>query len=714
MDPVRPVPLPPGSPVPSPTSDRFLICGLGSLGQYCVFNLKTFNIPGITLQIVGIDLQLPQRLEVAHLLDLLSEPLVVGDCCREDVLRRAGVEHCRAILLVTDSENVNIQAAIAARRLNPKIRLVVRSSRPRLNDLLEQQLGNFIALEPTEFAALNFALQGLGSGIRGTFEIEGQRLRVIEQGVEAGDRRFDHVLPVSAINKYYRLLNAQPSSSSALSTLPASPQAGGSPSQTFHRMAPSLRLQAGDRITYIERFDLVPLTPGTKRRDKRRDILGMRQVKRWFKLGPDGAKARLQRWLLAQPARQVFCVGLVLGLLLWAIGSVSLWLGVEGMSKQKALSAGMILLLGGYGDVFGGVEEDKVSVGLQVISLMITLTSLMFVFGGLGLLADSLISSRFSLLRQRPPIPEENHVILIGFGRVGRRVAHWLRSFRQAFVVIIPDPEQAQQAFTKAKRPAFRILLGEPSDLLETVNLATAKSVVIVTEDQLMNLELALGVRELAQKQQREIGLVVRTYDQQFSENLSNLLLDVNVLTAYALAAEAFAGAAFGEDILALFQLHNQTVLVTEYTIYPGDTLVGLQLAAVAYGYGVVPIFHRRAALTAARELHDDWMPSDDIVLQGGDRLIVLSSSNGLRRIEYGQLTPAPRWRLTVQTPLNPEFLHSGGSALARISGQSLAQCRDFMTQLPSHLDLALYPYQAVRLEQALSNQLLIELVPLP
>jgi hypothetical protein len=64
-----------------------------------------------------------------------------------------------------------------------------------------------------------------------------------------------------------------------------------------------------------------------------------------------------------------------------------------------------------------------------------------------------------------------------------------------------------------------------------------------------------------------------------------------------------------GENIINLFRFNRQTVLVTEYQIEVGDTLNGLLLAEVAYGYGIVPLFHQRSPHTPT------WMPADDILL---------------------------------------------------------------------------------------------------
>ena len=137
--------------------DRFLVCGLGSLGQHCVAFLKDFGV------IVGaIDKVTPDDWEIPYLQDQL-EQLLVGDCRQADLLTQAQVQHCRTILLVTSDERVNVEAAFAARLLNPQVRLVVRSSKQNLNQLLDQQLGNFVAFEPTQLSAPAFALAALGS-----------------------------------------------------------------------------------------------------------------------------------------------------------------------------------------------------------------------------------------------------------------------------------------------------------------------------------------------------------------------------------------------------------------------------------------------------------------------------------------------------------------------------------------------------------------------
>lgn len=677
------------------TLDRFLVCGLGSLGQYCVLNLKRFEMEKSQVQITAIDKVQPEEWEVQDLPGLLVEPPLIGDCRDDQVLLRADIMQCRAILIVTSNESVNVETAIAARRLHPTIRIVMRSSRQNLNQLLKQQLGDFIAFEPTELPAPSFALAGLQEGILGFFSVGDCRFQVVEQVVQPKDYRFDG-FPAAALHKRtYRLLSYLPAASTSI------------PKRAFHHWDTATRVKAGDTIAFVE---VIGHTPTESTLDTTTQESTWQQI--WqglegiWQRGWRRNFSQFQQWLQAQRVRQMVAIGLCLALVLWLVGTVLLKTALH-LSWQQAISTGFVLLLGGYGDVFGGLEPAAVPAWVQVLCGLISLTSIASVLGVLGLITDSLLSSRFDFLRKRPSIPRQNHVVVVGFGRIGQRVAAILREFKQPLVVITEHLEPSQ---TLTKVP---LVVGEPVTELPRVNLSSAKSVVVVTDDQMLNLEVALMARNAARQVDRTIGVVIRTYDQRFRDNLSNLLPDARALAAYELSAEAFVGAAFGENILGLLRLNNQTILVTEYQIAANDTLVGKSLFQMSYGYGVVPIFHQRANQSeyTDEEFTELILPPNERQLHVGDRLVVLASINGLRRIEHSDLVPPRRWRLEAQKPLNPSFLLYCGNDLSRISGCGLDAARAFMNSLPGAIELALYDYQAHQLSQELSRKLPMTLV---
>ena len=690
---------PPASPSsPDALIDRFLVCGLGGLGQYCVYSLKRFALREFEIRVTAIEKVQPQEWEVQDLPSLLDEPAIIGDCRDDQVLLKAGVQHCRAILLVTSDESVNIETAIAARRLNPEIRLIVRSARQSLNQLLKQQLGDFVVFEPTELPANAFTLAGLGAGILGFFDIGNRRLQVVEQRVEPHDHRFDGFSANSLLHEQsYRLLSHIPANVTEISNRALVSN------HAFYKWRSNTHIKAGDTVTYIEVIDqskspIELIVPENNWRSL------------WQKIqerGLGSSLALLWRWMQAKQTRIVVGVGLIASLLLWILGAIVLKSNVPGMTWEKAVSSGAILLLGGYGDLFGGLQEEVTIPGwVQLICLLITAISLLFILGVFGLVTDILISSRFDFFRKRPPIPKRNHIVLVGFGRVGQRIAAVLKEFKQPFVAIA---EQLEDLNLQTQMP---LLVGAPLTELAKTNLATAKSVIVVTEDQMLNLEVALLARNAAQQINREIGLVVRTYEQRFSNNLSDLLPDAKALTAYALSSEAFASAAFGENILGLFRLNHQTILVTEYRVGSADTLVNKTLAQVAYGYSVVPVYHQAAqAIPPTAQDPDKFLlPPDDRLLMEGDRLVILSSINGLRRIEHGDLIPPQRWRLAISRALNPGDVLDCSSLLFRLSGCNLEQARVFMASLPGALELDLYANQAHRLEEELGRRVLMTL----
>jgi Trk K+ transport system NAD-binding subunit len=315
-----------------------------------------------------------------------------------------------------------------------------------------------------------------------------------------------------------------------------------------------------------------------------------------------------------------------------------------------------------------------------------------------AILTERVLAARFQFLKRRPPVPKGGHIVLIGLGRVGQRVADLLLELKHPLVGVSATALESEVPFQ------IPLITGAIKDSLTRVNLAKAKSVVVLTDDEVTNLEIGLMARSV----NPSCNLVLRTVDQNFAESVARLMPDARVLGAYSLAAEAFVGAAFGENILNLFRLHNRTTMVTEYAIEANDTLNGLLLAEIAYGYGVVPILHQRSNQETARLL-----PLDDIRLHVGDRLVVLATIAGLRRVEQGQLLER-HWFLQVDKALSQEAAFEGAGAIARVSGCDIGVAHTLMKQLPATLQIPLYKHQALRLVRELSKvQVSAHLIPI-
>lgn len=672
--------------VPDFRTDRFIVCGLGGLGQYCALNLKKFAYLQYQVEVVAVDKIRPEAYEVINLMDLLDRGVIVGDCRRTDVLENAGIHSARAILFVTGDESANIEGAIAARRLNPGIRIVVRSAQSNLNELLKNQLGGFVALDPTDLPAAAYTVAGIASDTLGLFDLEHQSVRVIERELSAQDLKFVD-MPVQNLHKRnLRLIST--------------PNLGGD--RLFFQWQPDLKLRVGDRCAFVEVIDKENTT-SRPRRTKRRSLL----TNLWQRL-KNFRPREFWQWIQDSQARQAILIGMVIGFILWLANTIIFIVHVQNLPWHRAATSAVVLMLGGYGDVYEVLSSESAPVPawVEIFSLITTLVSIIYVLGVLGLIADSLISSKFDFLKRGVAMPEQDHVVLIGFGRLGQKIANLLYELNQPMVII--SREQGDLAVP----PQTPYLTGATPQDLTKVNVATARSVVAVTDNQMFNLEVTLLAKNAARHCNRNIDLVIRTQDQFFSENLEELLPKAKALSVYALSAEAFAGAAFGEDMLNVFRLNRQTVLVAEYEITPGDTLAGKTLSQIAYGYDVVPLF-LQTLMPRNDGTNRFFLPGDDELLNEGDRLVVLSAISGLRRIEQGEIRLPRRWQIYAKPPLNANASLDISNKFSLVAGCDLETARDFINRLPGTIQLHLYDIQAYRLGSTLAKQLPVQMLPL-
>ena len=184
----------------------------------------------------AIDIANIQQWEIPDLPDLV-EKLVIGDCRQLKILEQGGIRQCRAILIVTSDERVNIAAAFAARSLNPDVRLVIRSAQENLNELISENLGNFVAFEATQLPAKSFALAALSSETRG-FTLENRFLPVVKVPIDVS-HRWNSRRQLDEINNANRRILAHS-------------RAGKPFPKGFYQWQPDTRILPGDTIAYIE------------------------------------------------------------------------------------------------------------------------------------------------------------------------------------------------------------------------------------------------------------------------------------------------------------------------------------------------------------------------------------------------------------------------------------------------------------------------------
>lgn len=602
----------------------------------------------------------------------------MGDCRQREVLERAQVQRYRAVLLVTSNERVNIDAAFAIRLLNPNARLVVRSAKQTLNELLEERLGNFVAFEATQLPTTAFAIAALGDENQGFIEIDDSLLRVVKRKIAPSnkwwDRRVLHELNTNA----RRVLSHN--------------RANEPPDQGFYDWHPDDRLRVGDTITCLEVDDRLSFGDRYARQATATPQADPNHKSWWHALlSPASWRTKMRDiWLASaeQPSKRVALVVGLTVLFLLLLG-MALLMGTGRLSNPlEAFYASLMLLLGSYDALLDLRAPGPTPLWLQLMHLSYTLAGTASIAVLYALLTEYLLATKFQLPKKRPPIPRQNHIVVVGLGRVGRGVAQFLQKLNQPLVGICQDPLESTVL------PELPLMVGDLATGLKRVNIESARGVVICTPDEIANLELGMTAHTASPRS----NLVIRTFDPTFSDNVDRLLPYAHVYCAYALAAEVYVAAAFGENVLTLLRLDNRTIIVTDYTVEVGDTLEGLLLSEVAYGYGVVPVSHRRK-----EDETPTLLPSDDRLLAEGDRLLVLASSDSLQRIERGDRLP-PNYAVRVDHCNSPSAQFDATRAIVRITNMDGAIVNDTMQNLPAIIPKRLYRHQAIRLVRALSK----------
>jgi voltage-gated potassium channel Kch len=669
------------------SADRFIVCGLGSLGQHCVVALKEFGVI-----INAIDSLENTEWEIADLPKLL-DTFVRGDCRQPHILELAGIHDCRGVFLVASDERVNIEAAFAIRMLNPKVRLIVRSSKQNLNQLVNTYLGDFIAFEATQLSAPAFAIAALGSEMRGFIDLPESLLRVVKVQI-GGDRSWGNRRILSDFNTSTRRI---------LSHIPANTPL---PTQ-FHTWDPNRRLQTGDLLAYVEIIDRSiesnPIVVKLPAKPTKKSKLTLKNIVRklFDRLSHNSVEQTFRSlWQSTeqQQSNRVLIVTSLFTIIVFLLSLTILKITHPDKSWLMLLYTVGVMLLGAYDGVFVVIStnNDSIPIWLRFMNLACMMAGTASIAVFYALLTGWLLSAKFQLLKKRPPLPERDHVVLIGVGRVGQRVGSFLQQLKQPFVGVSTLPVAANFL------PDAPFVVSDLTSALTKVNLETARSVVIVTDDEMTNLEVGL----MAHAANPACAIAIRVFNSKFGESISQLVPYAKVLSAYQLSAEAFVAAAFGENVLSLIRLNEQTLLATEYEIMASHPLCDLLLSEITYGYGVVSILHQTESEPAR------LMPSDDIRTRAGDRLVLLATIEALQDIDRGDRIMPDCW-VKINKALSRDAIFDGERAISRVTGCNIQEASQVMRRLPQRLSMPLYSHQAHRLVRELEKaQVLADIMP--
>jgi hypothetical protein len=111
--------------------DHIVLCGLGHLGYRVLGQLIAAGVPVVAIEkdSGGRFLDEARRTGV---------PILVRDMKDDQALVDAGIEHARAIVIATNDDMANLEVALDSRRMNPKIRIIMRQFDQQIADKLRE------------------------------------------------------------------------------------------------------------------------------------------------------------------------------------------------------------------------------------------------------------------------------------------------------------------------------------------------------------------------------------------------------------------------------------------------------------------------------------------------------------------------------------------------------------------------------------------------
>ncbi len=572
--------------------DTVILCGLGKLGGRVLEFLRAAD-----LSVVVID-----HKHDSSKVQLAGITVVRGDCRDSTVLEQAGVKTARGVVITTSDDLVNTSTALAVRRLNPTVRIVVRMFNPNLLARLGSAVGNTQALSVSAQTAPLIAQAALTGEVLGAFTVEGVRRQIAKVAIGTGSSLVGR--RISDIAADYQVL-------------PLAHECTGKPAALLHQVGGDTELQVGDELIACGELDqMAELVAMGETADWDHPLLNVRWASRLRRFSRVVWRAITEIDVALLVCAVVMLVVVVLSTSIYSLSGMSTSIP-DGLYRTISVIA------------TGADMRADQYVGWQKVFV-----SVLRIFGAVLLAAFTAIVTNF-LLRARlggaleiRRIPDSGHFVVCGLGNVGYRVVEELLQANERVVVV--ERSRDNPLIGMCRRLGAAVIIGDAvvPEALRQARAGTSRAVIATTVDDLANLEIALLARQLNPKQR----VVVRLADDALAQTLREVAEVRLALSVPNLAAPAFVAALYGDRVHSLFRINRRMLAAVELTVRPDDPCLKDQsLRTLAIDYGLLPI-----------------TPADPSRrLRPGDKLTAVATLPDLERVVRRQPAPAT-WQVEL------------------------------------------------------------------
>jgi voltage-gated potassium channel len=204
------------------------------------------------------------------------------------------------------------------------------------------------------------------------------------------------------------------------------------------------------------------------------------------------------------------------------------------------------------------------------------------------------------------------HTVLVGLGHLGYRVVEKLHQLGLPLVVIELNP--SANLMTVVQKLGIPVIQADAArqTTLEGAGIERAQTLILCTQDDALNLKVAVKARSL----NPAVKVIIRIFDEDFAQSLQEQF-GFDALSATAMAAPAFAAAAAGTDITYPISVEGQSLSLARLQVDPDSILDGKTVGQVEQEYDVSVVLLK----------HDgggDMHPPSERSLAAGDTVAVL------------------------------------------------------------------------------------------
>ncbi len=520
---------------------KIIVCGLGRNGTKIYTLLRRQGA-----EVVGIS-DTPVTTQA-------SEQIVIGDPRANTTLIKAGIRQAQTLVLAYDDDALNLAILTQARILNPRIRIINRLLNQTLGERLDLTLPDHISMSVAALSAPIFTFAALGNKAIGQLQLYNQTWPIHEEIIDATHPWLDKELQELWEDPNRMLIYYLPTKGEI---------------DLVSAIGQGIRLQVGDCLIV-----------GTKPKVfQQRPSWLQKILKAFFNL------PRYQHY-----ARPVTLISLAL-LAIICLATVTYVSFSFDTSIVDALyfTVGMITGAGGEEQV-----AEFASDNIKVFTAIMMIVGAIVIGICYALINDFVLGSRFRQALDAARIPRRNHYIICGLGGIGIQIARQLHF--QGYEVVAIESDYNNRFVHCARSWGIPVIIEDASldSTLKAVNIKRAESLLAVTSDDTVNLEISLTAKALAP----ELKTIVRSGDPQFAQSMQEVFEFDRVLSPVQLATHSFAAAALGGRILGNGMTQDLLWVAIASMITSGHPFHAQTVREAAIKADFVPLYLERTSQT--------------------------------------------------------------------------------------------------------------------